>query len=430
MKAGGGPLFSSGLIAGGSLAGVCVRFCTAEATELPTLPRLPKLQLKNSPIESWQSWQCLGLVAVLCIAASLSAQPPGRIATTAEALITFPLFFHGKQIVVRYTVDEKDGLTRLVIPEPEPGTRRGPRTVFVFWKERPTRSDGEIRGEFWDLGRVEEGDARFTSYDFRPILEATTQGRWPARDQVFVILAATFVEAPLPPNPSIRAIALAPERHADRAVTVVGRFRGRNLYGDQPQPVSKGRWDFVLQSADASIWITGMRPKGRGFDLDPGARVDTGRWLQVTGMVRRSGPAVWIEADALETASAPTETPVEITLPPTPKEPPPTVIFSAPIADETDVERGSPVRIQFSRDMDGRTFQQRVRVTYVAPPGATAPELPAYKASYNEGSHSLQITFAQPLERLQTVKIELLEGITAADGQPLAPWTLTFTTSA
>jgi hypothetical protein len=364
----------------------------------------------------------------LCTAASLSAQAPGRIATTAEALITFPLFFHGKQIVVRYAVDEKGGLTRLVIPEPEPGSRRGPRTIVVLWKERPTRNDGEIRGEFWDLGRLEEGDARFTSYDFRQILEATTQGRWPPRDQVFVILAATFVEAPLPPNPSIRAIALAPERYADRAVTVVGRFRGRNLYGDQPQPVNKGRWDFVLQSADASIWVAGMRPKGRGFDLDPGARVDTGRWLQVTGMVRRGGPSVWIEADAIESATAPTETPVEITLPPTPKEPPPTIIFSAPVSEEADADRTAPVRIQFSRDMDARTFQQRVRVTYVARPGAAPLEMPAYKAAYNEGSRSLQITFAQPLERLQVVKVELLEGITAVDGQPLAPWVLTFTT--
>ena len=27
-----------------------------------------------------------------------------------------------------------------------------------------------------------------------------------------------------------------------------------------------------------------------GALADPGARVDTGRWLQVTGMVRRQGP--------------------------------------------------------------------------------------------------------------------------------------------
>jgi hypothetical protein len=372
----------------------------------------------------------LTIAAALFSAASVagSAQTPGRIASTAEALVTFPLFFHGKQIVVRYAAEEKEGLTRLVIPEPEPGSRRGPRVVFIFWKERPTRSDGEIRGEFWDLGRLEQGDSRFTSYDFQRILETTTQGRWPPRDQVFVILATTFVDAPLPLNPTIRAIALAPERYADRSVTVVGRFRGRNLYGDQPQPLNKARWDFVVQSADASVWVTGMRPKGKGFDLDPGARVDTGKWLQVTGMVRRDGASAWIEATALEAATPPSETPVEITMPP-PQEPPPNVIFSAPVADERDAERSSPVRIQFSRDMDPKTFRDRIRASYLVAPGApAAPEMPAFKASYSEGSRSLQITFAQPLERFSTVKIELLEGITAADGQPLGPWTLTFTT--
>ena len=171
----------------------------------------------------------LAILAILALAGiAPSAQTPQRIATTAEALVAFPLFFHGKQIVVRHDVTDDKGLTRLVVPE-EGAVRRGARTVFVLWKERPTRSDGEIRGDFWDIGRIDEGDARFTSYDFRPILEATTQGRWPARDQVFVILAATSVDAALPPNPTIRAIALAPEKYTDRSVTVVGRFRGRSL---------------------------------------------------------------------------------------------------------------------------------------------------------------------------------------------------------
>ena len=369
-------------------------------------------------------------LAVLAGSVSTAAQAPGRIATSVQALVAFPLFFHGKQIVVRHAVTEKSGLTMLALPETDGPPRRIPRAVFVLWKDRPVGSDGEIRGEFWDLGRIEEGDARFASYDFRPILEATTEGRWPARDTLFVIVAATFVEAPLPPNPTIRAIALAPEKFADRAVTVVGRFRGRNLFGDQPQPLNKARWDFVLQSADASVWVTGLRPKGQGFDLDPGARVDTGRWLQVSGMVRRAGPTAWIEATAIEAAAAPEDTPIEIAVPPAPRQPPPTVIFSAPIADEADADRTAPIRIQFSRDMQEPTFRDRVRVSYVARPGSTPPPSPAFTARYNEGTRSLQITFAQPLERFQTVRVDLLEGITAADGQPLAPWSLTFVTGA
>ena len=38
-------------------------------------------------------------VALLCVAMTAAAQAPDRIATTAEALVANPLFFHGKRIV-------------------------------------------------------------------------------------------------------------------------------------------------------------------------------------------------------------------------------------------------------------------------------------------------------------------------------------------
>ena len=54
---------------------------------------------------------------------------------------------------------------------------------------------------------------------------------------------------------------------------------------------AKSRYDFVLRSADAAVWVTDLRPRGRGFDLSVEARVDTGRWLQVTGTVSQDrGP--------------------------------------------------------------------------------------------------------------------------------------------
>jgi hypothetical protein len=373
----------------------------------------------------------LVIAALSTVSAVMLAQAPTRIATTAQALITSPVFFHGKQIVVRQPFETVRDVTRLVIPRPGARTTRA---VFVLWRERPSVSEGEIRGEFWDLGRLQEGDARFASYDFRSILEVATEGRWPPRDQLFVITGATLVESPLPPTPTLRAIALAPERYADRGVTVAGRFKGRNLYGDLPQPLNtpqaKARWDFVLQSADAAVWVTGLRPRGKDFDLDPAARVDTGRWLEVTGIVRHEGPAVWIEAQSLALSTPPTETPVEITIAPTPKEAPPQVIFSAPGAEETDVERGAPVRIQFSRDMAARTFEGRVRVSYAGPTpgGSPPPPVPRVAVTYNDGNRSIEIKFAQPLDRFHTVKVELLDGITATDGQPLQPWSMTFTT--
>jgi hypothetical protein len=340
------------------------------------------------------------------------------MATTAHALVANPLFFNGKRIAVRHPVKVTGTLTELDATA---------KPVYVFWREPPAGSSGEIRGEFWDLGRMQDGDERFASHDFRPVIEAANNGRWPGRDQIFVILGATVVEAPAPAEPTIRAIALAPEQFDSRTVTVSGRFKGRNLYADLPQGVAQSKWDFVLQSADGAVWITGLRPRGKDFDLDPEARVDTGRWLEVTGVVHRDGTKVWIAAQSLRRAAAPAELPAEPAAPVVAPDPPPTVIFSAPIADDTDVPAAGPVRIQFSRDMDDKSFGGRVRVQYGGPkPPAAAP--PPFTLTYSDANRSLELRFKEPLERFQVVTVQLGEGVTAIDGQLLKPWTLTFTT--
>lgn len=366
---------------------------------------------------------------LLVLAPALPAQAPGRIATTPQALLDSPMFFHGKRVAVYGQVVEAGEQSRLQIAVEEAAF--GKRTiplVFVFWKEQPSRPEGEIRGEFWDLGRINADDGRFSAYDFKRMLETATNGRWPGPDELFVLLGADMIDAPLPATPSLRAIVMAPDRYADREIAVVGRFRGRNLYGDLPGPLNKSRWDFVLQSADAAVWTSGLQPRGDGFNLDPGARVDTGKWLRVNGTVRTERKAVWIEAKSIELSTAPEETTVDVELPPVPKAPPPVVVFSAPIPDEAGVERTTDVRIQFSWDMVGRSFGDRVRVRYVGAALETVPEPPQFKATYNEGNRALAIKFTKPLEPFHTVRVELLEGITATDGQPLQPWSLTFTT--
>jgi hypothetical protein len=237
------------------------------------------------------------------------------------------------------------------------------------------------------------------------------------------------VPAAQPPAPTIRAIALTPERYEGREVRVIGRFKGRNLYGDLPQALGKGKWDFVLQSADGAVWVTGMRPKGKGFDLDPGARVDTGRWLQVTGVVGQVGSLVYITATSLQAATEPTSTTVEVAMPERPALPQPEVIFSAPVDDDDDVDRAVRIRIQFSRDIDPKSLRDRITVSYLPPAGgAPQPKLPAFTVTYNDAAHAVEIRFAEPLERFQQVRVEVLEGITALDGQVVKAWTLTFTT--
>jgi hypothetical protein len=302
--------------------------------------------------------------------------------------------------------------------------------VFVFWRERPSvTSNAEIRGDFWDLGRLDRNDSRFSNVDFPAILEIAANNQWPGHDQVFMILNATAVDSPLPTEPTIRALELAPDSYIGKGVTVTGRFRGVNLFADLPTSAgTKGRWDFVLQSADAAIWVSGVRPRGKGFDLDVNSRMDTGRWLQVAGTLRRDGPLPWIEATSVAAANAPAEAPVTVVLPPPPPEPAPQVVFSDPEQGETDVDRAAPIRLQFSRDMDPKTFRDHVRVSYAsAQPGSPPP--PTVTIRYIEGSRGIEIKPSAPLDRLRQVKVELLDGIlSAVDNKPLAPWSLTFTT--
>jgi hypothetical protein len=377
------------------------------------------------------------LILASLTAAAVSAQTSTRVATTVDALRSAPVFFHGKPVAALGSVVEQRGLVRFVAaaegsnpPAADPGA--ADRPIYVYWRQQPSLSSGELRGEFWDLGRLTEGDSRFTAYDFKPLLEAATQGRWPGRDQIFVVIGATMVESTLPNSPTLRAVVLAPERYENRSVSVSGRFRGRNLHADIAAPIpTPTKWDFVVQSADASIWITGLQPKGSKFDLDANARRDTGRWLQIGGMVRRQGPRVWIEAREIALSSGSEDTTTDVEVPATPPEPPPSVVFSAPVPDENDVELQPIVRIQFSRDMDARSFKDRVRVSYVPRAGAAqgppaAP--PTMSVAYNVGNRGLELKFGKPLERFQTVRVELLDGIKAIDGTPLPPWTLTFTT--
>lgn len=362
------------------------------------------------------------VLAALTLGPMLSAQVATRLATTPEALVAAPVFFHGKQIVVRRDVEPAGSLMLLA---------NTAKPVFVFWRDSPSAPrNSEVRGEFWDVGRLERTDSRFSNLNFQPILEAASNGQWPPRDQVFVILGASAVESPLPEGPTLRALALAPEHYLGKGVTVTGRFRGANLLADLPHGAgTKGRWDFVLQSADAAIWVSGVRPRGKGFDLDVNARVDTGHWLKVAGTLRRDGALPWIEANSIAEATAPTETVVDVAVAP-PPQPVPAVVFSTPTVDETDADRAAPIRIQFSRDMEGKTFSGRVKLAYTGPaPAGAPPAPPTFTVRYLDGTRALEIKLSAPLDRFRTVKVDLLEGImSAVDNQPFAPYTLTFTT--
>jgi hypothetical protein len=368
------------------------------------------------------------VAAAVVLSAPASGQPQARLATTIDALLTYPVFYHGRTVVVRGTLEERDGLWSLT----SSGTER---RVHVLTKStRPDPGTVEARGEFWDLGRLQHDDPRFVGYDMERLIERVSQGRWPGQNQVFVLaleLAGPGTAAPSTQATTIRAVALEPDKYDGQRVTVNGRFRGVNLFGDLPQSPGRSRYDFVLQSADASIWVTGLQPKGKNFSLDRNARVDTGRWLEVTGMVGRSAGLVWIDGEKIGLGTAPEPAAVvEVAVPKA--GPPPEVTFSLPTPEDIDVETSMLVRIQFSRDMEAASFRDRVRVRYVTPPAEGAPASPPpFSTAYREGTKVLEIKFSSRLDRFRVVEVELQDGIAAFDGAKLVtPWKLTFTTGA
>ncbi len=369
----------------------------------------------------------LGVIAVVLRPAAPAGQPSTRKATTVAALGRYSVFFQGQRVRVRAEIREKQE-DRWIEGE-------GPRIFLVPTDNRARPGDvkgsAEILGTFWDVGRLEPEDPRISTA-LRDLVRRQTTKDWPGRGEILVLLVEDTEAAQPFPAPSVRALALDPERYVDQRVTVSGRFRARNLYGDLPDSPGKGRWDFVIQSADTAIWVTGVRPRGKGFDFNVNERVDTGRWLEVSGLVRYARGLVWVEATDVRAAPPQDEAPEEAP-PARPTEgPPPEVVFSTPTQDESDVPQQTTVRIQFSRDMNAETFKGRVRVGYAAQQFADRGELtvPAigFTYRYSEGNRVLELQFTQPLERFRAVKVELLDGIAARDGAPLKPWMLTFET--
>ena len=342
---------------------------------------------------------------------------PGRRLTTVDALKQFPGYFHLQNVLLRGEFTDEAGRVTF---------RAADQDMPVELADGTATTDGpvEIRAQLIDVGRLELGDPRV------PFPDSRAPERWPRAGEELV-LHVTGVTTIQPASvPSIRALALEPWRFDGQRVTVLGQFRARNVFGDLPAAPGKARYEFVVRSADGAIWVTGLRPKGRGSELAIDSRVDTGRWVQVSGTVARVRGHVMIEGTMFADAQAPittapadedTDTPAPVA-----SLPPLEVVFSSPTPDESDVPADTTVRVQFSRGVNPATLTGNIRVFYAgaAPDGAPISMLQTYDAA----SRAIVIRFPQPLDRFSTVRIELLGGLKAFDGGAFAPWTLSFMT--
>lgn len=346
-------------------------------------------------------------------------QTSARRFTTIDALRQFPGFYHLQSVLLRGEIAESG--PRLLL-------RADEHEMRVILGEGVTSKSGviEVRAVFFDVGRIEPSDPRATD-----IAEGRDPDRWPRPGEELILRVSAISEALPSTTASVRALTLEPWKFDGQTVTIVGNFRGRNLFGDLAGSPNKSKFDFVLRGAEGAIWITSLRPKGDKFDLDINRRVDSDRWLEVTGKVVHEHGLVSIEATRLTLAKAPDATAEreEPAAPPAPLQPV-QVVFSAPTDAETDVGAGAPIRVQFSRGLNEASLAGAIRVSYLgAPPpgpGVPAPTLP-FDVSYDAGSRSIQIKMKQPFESFRTVRVQLLESLKGFDGAPLAPWSVTFT---
>ena len=364
------------------------------------------------------------MVIFAVLAASVAAQTNTRRATDIALLVAFPGFYHGQAIVLQADLVETGNTVVLVHPDEERALRVTSSAAIT------SRGHVEARGVFWDVGRMKPDDPRVITNRIQTVVDPSAEAEWPKPGEMFVLNMTDAFPVAGVSTPTLRDVVLDAARYVGKPVTVVGQFRGRNLYGDLPQAPGVSRWDFVLKSADAALWVTGTQPKGKGFDLNVAARIDTGRWLEVSGIVKRGGGLVWLESAKVAVTAAPADVPVPETVQQT--GPPPVVVFSTPTQAEADVPLDTRVRIQFSRDMDSRSLKDQVRVSYHAAEAASPSEpsspTPAFTTSYDAATRALTIQFSEPLTRFRTINVELFGGIKAFDGAALAPWTLSFST--
>lgn len=367
----------------------------------------------------------MALVTMAAAIGDTDAQPPSRRATTVEAIRAYPGFFNAQLVTV---------LGQVTLSGSDLTLTTDAASIRLVGRERPNEGTSELRGVVYDIGRMNADDPRLLTLDVADSIRRAYGDRWPKPGEEIVLQVTSA--GPPPPSvnasaPPIRHIALDPPRYDGTKVSVAGQFRGRNLYADLPDAPSGSREDFVLRSGDASVWVTGLRARGKGFSFDGTRRVDTGRWVRVTGTVRQGRGLVWMEGASIELAEPPTEEIAEVVGPPLPP-PPLDIVFTSPTDGEVDVQSDVSIRLQFSRDVDPASLKDRIRISYLPAESAERADQPSepvtFTTNWTPVNRALQIRPTQPLERFRQLRLELLEGIRGPDGAVLKPFMLTFST--
>lgn len=221
----------------------------------------------------------------------------------------------------------------------------------------------------------------------------------------------------------LRSLVKDPGPFLGKQVSVLGKFRGSNLYGDLSIRDKRTPRDFVIKVADAAIWVTGRRPRGKGFRLDPDKRRDTGEWLRVVGEPWEVDGVVYLKAMKISLAEDPGKPDLEPTKVGADGEeiqgPPPEVTFSLPIAGDASIPLDTVFKVQFSKDMKAATFHRNVDLLYTDDDGIGNP-FPDLEVSYDAPSRTLSVNPHKTLDPGKGVRLILYTPIEDKQGQKLS----------
>jgi hypothetical protein len=199
-----------------------------------------------------------------------------------------------------------DGTARLlVIPVPE--LADGPRRLIG--------QRVEVTGIVRSLPTTQptvacRGQMMLESKCADPQLPALPNARidWPPISITIVELAETGSSpraAVEPEGLDLREIVKPDTTYAGQTVTVVGLFGGHDLMSELAPGSARTPQDWVLRQPPHAIWVTGRKPQGKGWKLDPTYKGDVVRWVEVTGRVEVKGGLSVLRASKVTLVSAP-----------------------------------------------------------------------------------------------------------------------------
>jgi len=284
------------------------------------------------------------------------------------------------------------------------------REIATEWEQEALKMMGrdvEVTGVFLEIGSGQTG-AQQTPYG----IQFWTYTGPPEKEPTGEIKA---------PEVSLEKLVGHPGKRDGQMIRVVGKFRGKNLYGDLPVSTQRTSADWVIKDDLYAIWVSGKKPKGAGWELDASLKRDTGKWIEVIGKPETIRGVTYVKAVRIQLTTPPSATADVKPPPPPPEKPrkPPVVVFALPLDGDPEVAPDSRFVVQFSKDMDENTFDGHVVLRYTGPvqPGDRA--FVGLRLTYDRGRRALTVDPGDTLRPRRQIELILLPGISDIDGLTL-----------